>query len=694
LDKKNVDTNAVKFRVDAAVAMLKDKSKKDELEALIRKIEAADGFPKLKRLSVRDNDIVQNIHKVIANDPNVTEIEIDGDVRFEHLTRSLVVQFGEAFRTNLHVTHLTIRGVELGNEFLSSLATSLEANFVLTHIDLARNHFTNDGLMEFCQSLEYNDTCTEVHLQTQHSKLFETGYDIVFKALEENKILTTFEMDCKSKEGSKRLEDLMQRNRSNPAPKVDPDEKLFRFYRDEAEHAQEVWEQRKAEEEMIQVKDDDWGYLYELSVLFDKYKLHEESEAQDDKKSPLKKAVEKGPPGRAKSGDFLEGIIGIGFTDDGRFLDDEFITKYLKESPEKESLIFDFCNQFKLFKQFPTTDPGRHSIVTKFIDALITHPRSKELTGINMANTCCGNDFFEVMAERCLADGTLLPNVHVINAETNYITENGVVALSKLISSPTAFRYLHDVRLENQKALMTSKAEFALAKAMCVNRSVVRMSLRVRNLLERQQINKYVVRNIDFLRQARRHHAIETGTLQERKRNDMELLFDKISSNDPTITEVNIIGNQRFLSLNQEEKIKSGVSFANNTHVKTVMMSTLQLDDKFAEALGKSLESNNTIVKLLLDSNALSGDGLKALFSGLAKNASIVEMQVRHQSKTTNSADEELLPELLEPNKTISKLGVDFRSPLAKMKVDRKLNQNREHQRKLRAQAAKKAASP
>jgi hypothetical protein len=381
------------------------------------------------------------------------------------------------------------------------------------------------------------------------------------------------------------------------------------------------------------------------------------------------------------------------YTTDGKFLNEEFISKYLKEIPEKGTLIFDFCGQFKLFKRFPSTDPSRHTIVTKFVDALLSHPRSKELTGINVANSCCGNDFFTILADRCLADGSLLPNVHLINAETNYITEPGVVALSKCISSSTTLKYLQVVRLENQKALMTSKAELALAKAMCVNRSVVRMSLRVRNLLERQQINKYVVRNVDFLRQARRHHAIGTGTLQERKRTEMEQFFDKIAADDPSITEVNLVGNLRFLSLNEEEKVKAGAAFANNTHIKTVMMSTLQLDDKFAEALAKALETNSTIEKLLLDSNSFAGDGMKTLFSGLAKNSSIVEMQVRHQSKVTNSSDEELLPDLLEPNNTIIKLGIDLRNQLAKMKIDRKLNMNREVQRKLRAQAKKAPAS-
>ena len=33
------------------------------------------------------------------------------------------------------------------------------------------------------------------------------------------------------------------------------------------------------------------------------------------------------------------------------------------------------------------------------------------------------------------------------------------------------------------------------------------------------QLYLYIIRNIDFLRQARRHHAIATATLEVRKRN-------------------------------------------------------------------------------------------------------------------------------------------------------------------------------
>ena len=81
---------------------------------------------------------------------------------------------------------------------------------------------------------------------------------------------------------------------------------------------------------------------------------------------------------------------------------------------------------------------------------------------------------------------------------------------------------------------------------------------------------------------------------------------------------------------------------------------------------------------------------MKALFKGLSQNASIVEMQVRHQTKKTSTKDEDLLPDLLEPNETIVKLGIDLRSQLAKAKIEKQLNLNRERQRKLRANSPQK----
>ena len=170
----------------------------------------------------------------------------------------------------------------------------------------------------------------------------------------------------------------------------------------------------------------------------------------------------------------------------------------------------------------------------------------------------------------------------------------------------------------------------------------------------------------------------------------MEQYFDKIAANDESITAVDIVGDQKFLALKAAEKSKSGSAFGTNTHIKTLKMQKLGLDDDFAKLLGESLAKNTTLEKVVVDSNAITGAGIKALFAGLAQNTTITEFQVRHQSKTMASAEEQGLPDLLKDNKTVLKVGVDVRNPLVRTQLERKTNDNREWQRKQRLMAKQK----
>jgi Ran GTPase-activating protein (RanGAP) involved in mRNA processing and transport len=222
-----------------------------------------------------------------------------------------------------------------------------------------------------------------------------------------------------------------------------------------------------------------------------------------------------------------------------------------------------------------------------------------------------------------------------MNLETNYISTSGMLALSQCLANPTTWRFLQSIKLENQRQLVSSRAELELAKALCKNKSVIRCSLRVRNLWEREQINKFVSRNMDFLRQARLHHAKEAGIHVQRARNAMEQLFDRVAADDPTLTEIEVVGNQVFLSLPRDEILKAAWAFAANTHVKIVRMTMLRLDDEVARALAKSLKSNTSITNLALDSNMIGGEGIVELVRSLGENESIVEVQLRHQYVST-----------------------------------------------------------
>jgi hypothetical protein len=171
------------------------------------------------------------------------------------------------------------------------------------------------------------------------------------------------------------------------------------------------------------------------------------------------------------------------------------------------------------------------------------------------------------------------------------------------------------------------------------------------------------------------------------KRNHVEQLFDKVAADDPTIDKVDMVGDQRFLSLTQEEKTKAAESFATNTHAVLVNLNTCQIDDEFCKALGASLETNVSIEKLNLESNNISGDGIKALFQGLAHNTSIQELRLHKQSKMIISADEDLLADMLDPNTAITKLGIDLQSKVSQIKLNKKLAQNKNDQLKRKAQA-------
>jgi len=91
-----------------AFALVKNKSRADEVEQLLNQINAFQGFTLMKRLSIRDNDLVQGMQKVIGNESKQTSIKIDSDVRFSHLKASLVQDFGDSIRQNLYLKTLTV----------------------------------------------------------------------------------------------------------------------------------------------------------------------------------------------------------------------------------------------------------------------------------------------------------------------------------------------------------------------------------------------------------------------------------------------------------------------------------------------------------------------------------------------------------------------------------------------------------
>ncbi|KAG7358582.1 hypothetical protein IV203_015171 [Nitzschia inconspicua] len=676
--------------IESAMKVIQDQAHRAEVEVLVRRIDEAGGFPTTRRLSMRDNELVGRMVMAIRNDPGITSIEVTPEA-FGTISSTLLDQFIQALRINLHLKSLTFSGVELGNDFLYAFADSMESNFVLEEVNLSRNLFTNAGLAEFCQTVATsNSTCKVLNLENQTTPISNASEYFVLEAFQQNKSLQDVKLDFQSDEAAAKLQEIISHNKERKLPRFDVDKKLMDVLRYEAERAEELWNEQNEEQVVLEVTDSDWNILYELSVLFDKRKLKTQIQEASEDFVPSTKRTNGDGMSKDEKKEFLfgafkknlEGSVAC-FNSDGSFLTPEFIAKYFKEDEEEDTLTFDFHGQWKLFKRFPIHDPDRHLIVTKFIDAIVSHPRANEITGINMANTGCGDDFLIALADRCLDNPSLLPNLYMVNFETNFINVGGIVALAALIASPNTFKYLQVVRLENQHLMLKSKAELALARAMRVNYSVVVMSITVRNLMERQQISKFVVRNLDFIRQARLRHLKATG--QQRKRNQVERLFDNVAQDDPTIDTVDMTGVKRFLTLTREEKLKAARSIATNKHVRTIRLNSSGIDDAFVTELGKALEANNTVESIMLEGNDISGEGITALFRSLAKNTSVEEVRLHKQSKLIHTSDEHVLAEILEPNSTLTKVGIDLRTTMAQVQLNKKLELNRNLSLKMKA---------
>ena len=121
-----------------------------------------------------------------------------------------------------------------------------------------------------------------------------------------------------------------------------------------------------------------------------------------------------------------------------------------------------------------------------------------------------------------------------------------------------------------------------------------------------------------------------------------------------------------------------------STKVQRFCLTRCEVYDEACAELRKSFETNTTLITIILDYNNISDMGVCALLQRLANNKSVVEVQVRHQTKVMTSFEEGKLVAALGDNHTLTTLGLDLRNPQFIMRMKNKMCNNREYQRKLR----------
>jgi len=433
-------------------------------------------------------------------------------------------------------------------------------------------------------------------------------------------------------------------------------------------------------QESVEVPSD---YLYDLFVRFEKLR---------SQNAIINKHLNKinEEPGQEEKdiSSKLSGIIGSknSYTASNRdWLNKEWIEKHVDGNG---------CFKFRdplLFKTFTkTNEKARDKIIRTFVKQLRKHANG--ITQLDLSSILLPDKFLEDLVEAITRrPAESFPNLQLINVESNLLKGPGIEALAKVIANKSALKYLQVILLENQKDSISSAAERAMADSVKQSQSIVICSMSIRCQFASKDMNDALLYNNDQLRLARRAHQSENGTLKERKRTEMELYFDSIAANEAEdVVEVSIVGDTKFKTLDEVEKVKTGSAFADNTSVKTIKMELIGLNDDWAVAFGESIAQNETITKVNIDSNNITGRGMLALFEGLGDNNSIEEFQVRHQKKSMASTDEEELYDLLASNTSIIKLGVDVRNQLVKTKLERIVADNREQLRKVRNAQKKK----
>uniref|UniRef100_A0AAV2LSJ0 Tropomodulin n=1 Tax=Knipowitschia caucasica TaxID=637954 RepID=A0AAV2LSJ0_KNICA len=138
---------------------------------------------------------------------------------------------------------------------------------------------------------------------------------------------------------------------------------------------------------------------------------------------------------------------------------------------------------------------------------------------------------------------------------------------------------------------------------------------------------------------------------------NVEETLQRIKTNDSTLTEVNLnnIKNIPIPTLKDLAK-----AMETNTHVKKFSLAATRSNDPIAVVFGEMLRENKSLKSLNLESNFITGVGVKALVDALRDNDTLIEIKIDNQRQQLGTTVEMEIAKMLEENQTIIKFGYHF----------------------------------
>uniref|UniRef100_A0A671R598 Tropomodulin-2-like n=1 Tax=Sinocyclocheilus anshuiensis TaxID=1608454 RepID=A0A671R598_9TELE len=138
---------------------------------------------------------------------------------------------------------------------------------------------------------------------------------------------------------------------------------------------------------------------------------------------------------------------------------------------------------------------------------------------------------------------------------------------------------------------------------------------------------------------------------------NVEETLQRIKSNDSSLTEVNLnnIKNIPIPTLKDFAK-----AMERNTHVKKFSLAATRSNDPVAMAFSDMLRQNKTLKSLNLESNFITGAGVKVLVEALRDNDTLTEIKIDNQRQQLGTSTEMEIAKMLEQNTSIVKFGYQF----------------------------------
>ncbi|XP_053409630.1 leiomodin-2 [Nycticebus coucang] len=166
----------------------------------------------------------------------------------------------------------------------------------------------------------------------------------------------------------------------------------------------------------------------------------------------------------------------------------------------------------------------------------------------------------------------------------------------------------------------------------------------------------------------------------------IEDALDKIKSNDPDTTEVNL---NNIENITSQTLCRFAEALKDNTVVKTFSLANTRADDSAATAIAEMLRVNQHITSVNVETNFITGKGVLAIMRALQHNTVLTELRFHNQRHLMGSQVEMEIVKLLKDNSTLLRLGYHFELPGPRMSMTSILTRNMDKQRQKRRQEQK-----